>query len=336
MKSDNFIGIKKPGQQPIFKTFKTVLSSNKIVKGASFVVSDFSGDIIHNFLGEKILENIPVFDTSKIAKIEPLTIEESAFIEKVKLAIENIKSGEFQKIVLSRVQKIHLLSSFNFAKVFEELCSKYTTAYVNLIVAPEIGIWMGASPELLLKIDSNQLETVSLAGTQTIQEKSNFSNKEADEHEYVTQHIFKTLQQFCGDEIQIDGPFEIQAGNLVHLKTSFKAIIPNYNIAILNLLLKKLHPTPAVGALPMEVFKNSIQKFEIHNREIYSGFLGEVSKSGCELYVNLRTMKILENNAYLFVGAGITQNSIPQNEWKETHNKAQTLKSVLKELKYIN
>jgi len=45
--------------------------------------------------------------------------------------------------------------------------------------------------------------------------------------------------------------------------------------------------------------------------------------------VNLRCMNILDDNVSLFVGGGITKDSIPKNEWEETVSKSKVMKRVL-------
>ena len=47
------------------------------------------------------------------------------------------------------------------------------------------------------------------------------------------------------------------------------------------------------------------------------------------LFVNLRCAQLFENTAYLYVGGGFTKDSIPDLEWDETENKAQTLLKVM-------
>ena len=104
----------------------------------------------------------------------------------------------------------------------------------------------------------------------------------------------------------------------------------------LNDLVLLLHPTPAVGGLPKIKAINFINFIEGYNREFYAGYLGEIGyndNSKTDLYVNLRCMKIQKNKdnfeANLYIGCGITKDSIPENEWFETVNKAMTLKNVI-------
>ena len=75
---------------------------------------------------------------------------------------------------------------------------------------------------------------------------------------------------------------------------------------------------------------------EGYNREYYSGYLGELhhdvatGKDSCtDLFVNLRCMKIVENQAHLYIGCGITKDSNPEKEFFETVNKSMTMRKVI-------
>lgn len=116
-------------------------------------------------------------------------------------------------------------------------------------------------------------------------------------------------------------------------------------------LIEALHPTPAVCGLPKEEARNFILENENYDREFYTGFLGEINMkqevkrsinrrnqenqayssfvTKTSLFVNLRCMKITEEAAEIFVGGGITKESVPEAEWEETQNKAWTMKTVL-------
>lgn len=112
-----------------------------------------------------------------------------------------------------------------------------------------------------------------------------------------------------------------------------------------------MHPTPAVCGLPKDISKAFILKNENYNREFYTGFLGELNikerksrnvnrhniendayasvKNVSNLYVNLRCMQLVNNHAIVYIGGGITKDSIPEKEWEETVSKSQVIKSIL-------
>ncbi len=101
-------------------------------------------------------------------------------------------------------------------------------------------------------------------------------------------------------------------------------------------MIKKLHPTPAVCGLPKEAAKQFILENESYHRKFYTGFLGELNidfktfkKEYSDLFVNLRCMDIENNAATLYVGCGITKDSIPEMEFMETVNKSMTIRKVV-------
>jgi isochorismate synthase len=70
---------------------------------------------------------------------------------------------------------------------------------------------------------------------------------------------------------------------------------------------------------------------EPHERSFYSGYLGPVHMDGVSrLHVNLRCMQLHTDQAYLYVGGGITPQSNPTAEWRETVLKSETLLAVLR------
>jgi len=95
-----------------------------------------------------------------------------------------------------------------------------------------------------------------------------------------------------------------------------------------------LHPTPAVCGLPKNEAKSFILENENYDRKYYTGFLGELNSdvngiNTSSLYVNLRCMEIAKDEAIIYVGGGITKDSIPEKEWEETVRKTATMKKVL-------
>ncbi|MFN8578823.1 MAG: chorismate-binding protein, partial [Candidatus Sericytochromatia bacterium] len=92
-----------------------------------------------------------------------INYEKDEYISLVSKAINFIKSGKAQKVVTSRTKKINLDNNFDIFDIFNSLVNKYNNAFVSLVSIPQIGTWIGASPEILLKIQDNSLTTMSLA-----------------------------------------------------------------------------------------------------------------------------------------------------------------------------
>ena len=253
-----------------------------------------------------------------------------AFQELVEKGIESIEKGAFQKVVLSRKESIGA-SGFQFLQTFEKMLSAYPTAFRYCWFHPEIEMWMGATPEQLLKIEHSAFRTVALAGTQKWQAENDaiWQEKEKQEQQYVTDFIIAQLETEVISIVKTK-PYSFQAGNLLHLKTDISGVLKNdFN---LQKIIQNLHPTPAVCGLPKEASKRFITENEGYNRKFYAGFLGEINlnqEGDSDLYVNLRCMEIAENQIHIYVGCGITKDSDPNKEYIETANKAMTMKQIL-------
>lgn len=276
--------------------------------------------------------------------------QEKFHISLVQKAMVAIKNKDFQKVVISRKETIPLEAS-NPIHLFKSLLNTYETAFVYCWYHPKVGHWLGATPETLLQIEGNRLTTMALAGTQKFKETVDviWQEKEQEEQQFVTDFIVDSLQSSVSN-LQASSVETIKAGNLLHLKTIITANL-NPQTSNLKTLINNLHPTPAVCGLPKENAKQFILKNEDYHREFYTGFLGELNlkerssrnsnrrnvennayasvKTVSNLYVNLRCMQLKENQAFIYVGGGITKDSIPENEWEETVSKSQVIKRIL-------
>ena len=281
---------------------------------------------------------------------KPSENQKQSHIKLVQKAIDKINNNELQKVVVSRKETISLSNS-NPLGIFKKLLNKYESAFVYYWYHPKVGLWLGATPETLLKIEGNRLSTMSLAGTQTCGDTEDviWQDKEKNEQQLVTDFIVDSLKSSI-DRIEISKTTTIKAGNLLHLKTDITA---NFKPETLNLeqILQNLHPTPAICGLPKDIAKQFILENEEYQREYYTGFLGELNfkekisrnsnrhnvendayatiKTISKLYVNLRCMQLKGDQAVVYVGGGITKDSILENEWEETVSKSEVIKSIL-------
>ena len=253
------------------------------------------------------------------------TNQKEAFEDLVSKGVSAIQKDEFQKVVLSR--KIILKERIAIVETFNNLISTYSTAFRYLFFHPKIGLWMGATPEQLVKINQNQFETVALAGTQLYYENVIWATKEIEEQQFVTDYIISKVKDKVNNLIVSDVK-TVKAGNLAHLKSFISGELTTDFLA--NDLIKALHPTPAVCGLPKEKAIDFILKNEGYNRKFYAGFLGEYNKDNqTDLFVNLRCLEVENDVVNIYVGCGITKDSNPEKEFIETENKSMTMRNVL-------
>jgi len=295
---------------------------------AGFVIMPFheGKKVVIPFEGNSYSQgNFENFETKSVESFTSGYDQKATFENLVSDGIAVIQKGDFDKVVLSR--KIVLKEQIAIVDSFENLISTYPTAFRYLFFHPKIGLWMGATPEQLVKINQDQFETVALAGTQLFVENTTWATKEKEEQQFVTDYIVSNLEQNVAN-LKVSEPQTVQAGKLAHIKSIITGSLTTTFTAID--LVNTLHPTPAVCGFPKEKARDFILANENYDRKYYAGFLGEYNKDKqTDLFVNLRCLEIDNDVVTIYVGCGITKDSNPEKEYIETENKSMTMRNVL-------
>ena len=328
-----FVFYRLPKRKTIHCNFQNDDSVNltENLKIDGFVMSRFDSPIPAVYISNK---NHLKFDYEssniKVKDVEaPVDFENKAsFINIVNETQQAIASGRLKKLVVAR--KIIQRREVDALKLFTHLLSLYPLAMVYFWHHPKGDTWVGASPEQLFSFHSGLFTTMALAGTlpHNTLEEYHWGEKEKTEQGWVRDTLQKDLEElFPSAAVKCSLTFTRRAGNLVHLCNELSVEAQTINTIA---LLKKLHPTPAVGGIPVEEGMHFLAENESLDRAYYTGFFGPVmGESQIDLFVNLRCAQILPEGLLLFVGAGITQDSDPEKEWEETQNKAKTLMAAL-------
>ncbi len=281
------------------------------------------------------LKNFP--DESVAWPEKELNVAEKDFyLKQAKMMIDQMKAGYMNKVVLSRIMIKSLPPDFEANLFFEQLERQYPKAFVYLFHLPGKGVWAGATPETLLKKTGDYFETMSLAGTQKRPEDDSkilWEEKEIQEQKYVSDFIDNQLKNLNVSFYKKGAAETVFAGTLVHICTRFK--IPFSGLAgKIGEFIKALHPTPAVCGIPKEKAWKLIAEIEKHDRRFYTGFLGPWNMDEySHLFVNLRCTRLLKNSVEIYVGGGLTTDSVPEKEWQETRDKSQTILSAIENLR---
>jgi len=259
-----------------------------------------------------------------------ISTTKDAYLDLVDKIKSDIKNSSLKKAIASRIKTNKRPKTFEPFAFYKKLTKSYPTAFCFLFFSPLTGMWTGASPEKLLSVQNNKLQTMALAGTlpDTHNNENRWTQKESKEQQLVSDFIKNKLQNWSKAPLAINGPFTISTGKVLHLRTDFEMTIKQNRP--LGPLLQSLHPTPAIGGLPQKMALDFIQKNEAHHRAYYCGFLGPFGKNKqTDVFVNLRSMQIFPDKLALYIGGGITEGSVPEDEWEETENKAKTLLDLL-------
>jgi isochorismate synthase len=235
---------------------------------------------------------------------------------------ESLKAGEVKKVVLSKIKEVE--NHKDPLEIFDDLNKTYNSTFNYILSSPEIGCWMGATPELLIESDQLRIKTVSLAGT--VLQSESWSEKEREEQQFVTDYILDVLNENGFQNHQIDGPNDVNNGIVKHLKTTISAEYTNRSS--FSKTISELHPTPATCGIPTQDAMALIQNTESHDRQLYTGYILLNFKNPVSL-VNLRCMEVGQNKVHLYLGGGLTAKSDCEKEWEETERKSQTLLKFL-------
>jgi isochorismate synthase len=287
------------------------------IEGHEFVITEFKQENKYYWA-----ENAP---SAQHQTSVPFCIEKADYLLQATQVIADLTRGLADKIVLSRVKKAS--QALTDPKVlFEQLLQHYPNALIYYFHDTSLGTWMGASPEILMERTPTHWRTMALAGTKAAGEERDFTSKEYNEHAMVTEFIEGQLRQIPGAAVQVSELSTYSPGPVTHLLQELKWQMPQ---SVLPLLLKHLHPTPAVAGLPKKVAQQYLDVIESHKRRLYTGIIGRSTAGAEKLYVNLRCAEVCDHTLYCYVGGGFTPDSVPELEWEETENKSQTLLRLL-------
>src|SRR4030095_3465179 len=169
------------------------------------------------------------------------------------------EQGSFEKVVLSRTLAVETSNGFDVSGAFQNLCALHSNALISFVTIPELGSWLGASPELLVSVeDGRTFKTTALAATQSFTEGINLKNvawtqKDIEEQALVERYIISCFKKIRLREYEEHGPRTVIAGNLIHLRSDFTVNMKETNFPQLgSTMLKLLHPTSAVCGMPLE------------------------------------------------------------------------------------
>lgn len=273
-------------------------------------------------------EAYEIFENEALTTEYLLTEEQRYnYAQMLRDALHQIKSNVLGKVVLSL--RLPLSSTRPFTLLIQRLFSKVKKDSFRYVLSiNDKVIWVGDTPETLLTRDHDRIQTVALAGTRRQNElKANeFTFKEFEEQGFIVDELKQRLSAFV-EEIHLSDREQVLAGNLTHLKTTLRGSLKE--TVLDKELLDALHPTAAVCGFPRTKALALIARLEKHNRELYAGYIGFKAAKKSTYFVNLRCARLGASSLDLFVGAGITAQSVVENEIDEIQSKTASVMRLI-------
>lgn len=237
------------------------------------------------------------------------------------------------KVVLSRCENYEGLTPAQAVRMMEKVFKVFPKSLRHIYFTPHTGAWIGATPELLARIDTGrgEISTMALAGTRSMDEADKpWGRKDVEEQRIVSDYIVGVMESH-GIAVTADEPETLTTGNLQHICTYIHGGREKMGYAEAMSLIDALNPTPALCGYPLDDAEKLIDEFEIHERRCYGGVIGIEKENHIEAFVNLRCVNFDTENSCVYGGGGILGVSVPEMEWIETQRKIASIVEFLKD-----
>lgn len=315
-----------PHYQVVHTNGRTYMTINTLVDGNESLHESLAG--IREALIDRVVAVLggqarPIGDTHLRYPMSPEAW--SAIIDR---ATQAIHDGLLEKVVLSRVCEVRSNELIDGAATLDYLNDSYGDCFRFLFEPYPQHTFFGATPELLVRKEGEQVTTMALAGSiargRTVDEDESLaqqlldSAKNRHEHQLVAQAILASLEGAVDDLITAADPVVLPLRNIQHLLTPIHGRIVTGEAGLLP-LVRRLHPTPAMGGVPTDEAMTFLRRSEPVPRGWYAAPIGWIDAHGDGVFaVAIRSAVIQHDRAWLYAGAGIVADSQPEHEWTET------------------
>jgi len=278
------------------------------------------------------------FESFHASEVIP-NMNKEEFSDIVNKAKQYIHEGDIFQVVLSRKFAFDVKGD-NLA-LYRNLRNLNPSPYMYHLKQNNKTI-IGASPEMLVRITNDKVETFPIAGTRKITSNEDQNKKLAEEllhdEKEIAEHTMlvdlgrNDIGKVCQyGSVHPESLMKIKRfshvqhivthvmGNLASGKDMFDAF-------------QAVFPAGTVSGAPKVRAMEIIDELEVESRGPYAGAVGYFSYNGCcDFAIAIRSIFIQENKGFVQSGAGIVSDSVAENEFKETEHKAGAMLQALKE-----
>jgi len=287
---------------------------------------------IQELLNEPVIEEEPFVYTQPVVNITKENFEK--IVEKAK---QYVTAGDIFQVVLSKRFKFQYTGSL--LTFYKSLRQINPSPYMFYYKSDKRQI-VGASPEMLVRVDNRKVVTFPIAGTTPVTanpEENLRLGKELllDQKECAEHVMLVDLARNDVGRISKYGSVTVPEFMQVHQFSHVQHIVSQVTGDLKDGLesfdaLKAVFPAGTVSGAPKVRAMEIIEEIEPSRRGPYAGAVGYFSCNGnADFAITIRTLFSEGNQAYIQAGAGIVADSIPEKEWFETDYKAKALMKAL-------
>ena len=284
----------------------------------------------------KISEN--KYAEFKVSEITP-NLDQDKFSEIVNQAKKYIHDGDIFQSVLSR--RFNFNAKGDLLKVYKILRNLNPSPYMYHVKIDN-KITIGASPEMLIRVTNDLVETFPIAGTRKISDNESENKKlekellndekELAEHTMLVDLGRNDIGRVCRCGTVVVKEL-MQVKRFSHVQHMVTHVVGNLDKKYdMFDAFKAVFPAGTVSGAPKVRAMEIIDELEPESRGPYAGAVGYFSFNGCcDFAIAIRSIFFDGDKGFVQSGAGIVLDSIPEHEFKETEHKANAMLTALKE-----
>ncbi|NOJ27476.1 MAG: anthranilate synthase component I [Nitrososphaera sp.] len=310
-----------------------ILYNHKENQGYYFYLGKSRLDEVQKILSEQAAESRKFSST-----VPRRNMTKNQFIKAVKKTKKYVYDGDIFQVVISKNMKFRVKG--DLLRFYEALRQVNPSPYMYLLRMKDSYI-IGSSPEMLLRVTDDYVETFPIAGTRPIvsDEKRNDQmrqdllkdEKELAEHTMLVDLARNDIGRVCKfgtvkvDELMTVKRFSHVQHIVSHVTGRLQEKSDSFDA------LRAVFPAGTVSGAPKVRAMEIIDELEPDLRGPYAGAIGYFSFNGsCDFAITIRSLFVSKNDAYIQSGAGIVMDSDPEREWDETEHKAGAMITALK------
>ena len=333
---------------------RSVIIHDNLKKKIHFIVNCYSDEKINNYKNKFDLIRNDLINLKKMTSDNNLYIKKKIYRKKISKIKSNMSKKYFKSMVLNAKKQIKIGNIFQVVlsqrfqtqltksplEIYKKLRITNPSPFMYFFNFSDFQI-IGASPEILVRLRNNKVTVRPIAGT-----RPRGKNKKMDK--FYKKDLLKDKKELAEhlmlldlgrndvgkvakiNSVKVTENFKIEKySHVMHIVSNVEGTFNKKNSKIDTLLSG--FPAGTVSGAPKIKAMEIIDSLEKTKRKVYAGGIGYFSANGdFDTCIALRTALAKENKFYVQAGAGIVADSKPENEYRETVNKAKALINALR------
>jgi anthranilate synthase component 1 len=274
---------------------------------------------------------------------KPLEITDNtgkeAFVHAVEVIKEHIVAGDIFQAVLSR--RMECAVGADPFPIYAALRAINPSPYMYFLDFGDEQV-IGASPEMLVRVEKRRVTTVPIAGTRPRGQDESEDKRLAqelllDEKERAEHTMLVDLARNDVGRVCKFGSVDVTEFMGIEKFSHVQHMVSTVNGMLMDHLdcydaLKSCFPAGTVSGAPKIRAMQIISETEPDARGLYAGAVGYIGfDRNLEFAIAIRTVSVKNGRASIQAGAGIVADSVPENEWIETENKAAAMMRAIEQ-----